>query len=267
MTTSPTLLIVVFNANQGLNKCGKVKEIMRYLVLGDIHSNLSAFNAVLKEAKEFEQILNLGDVVGYAPYPNECIDTLKHYKQISILGNHDGGVIGKVPLTLFNPQAAIANRLNAQVLTSENKSFLENLPLELTIEEKITLVHGSPKNPIWEYLLSCNEALGNLSFFKTPICFVAHTHIPVVFEFKEGRCLEIKAKAELHLNSNSSHIINPGSVGQPRDGNPKASFLIFDSQNLKIEFKRVEYDIFKVQEELRKEGYPWGLAKRLTLGI
>ena len=244
---------------------------MKIAILSDIHSNLEAFEAVLSKLKEkkIEKIWHLGDIVGYGPNPNECIQLVKKEKIISLVGNHDLAVIGKITTEYFNPYAALAIKLNAQKILKENKKFLESLPLTLKPEKDVILAHGSIRDPIWEYLLEIVQAEENFSLFKEKVLFVGHSHLPMIFEKREDKIYQFRFppdKAFLKFEKNSRYIINPGSVGQPRDYNPKASFVIFDIENEILEYHRVDYPYFKTQEKMRKEGFPLFLIERLSLG-
>ena len=243
---------------------------MRYLIIGDIHGNLAAFEAVLQdvEAKgEFDEIWCLGDIVGYGPEPRGCIELLRRYKHTSIAGNHDWAAIGRIDISDFNPDAAMACRWTAKQLTAEDTNYLQNLPLTLERDD-FTLVHGSPRQPIWEYLLSVNRAHANFNYFDTSFCFVGHSHIPLVFgQDKVGTCFETRIFDELRLSLESNRlIINPGSVGQPRDGDPRASYAIYNSSAQIIRHYRVDYDVASTQKKMMEHGLPLSLVFRLNYG-
>lgn len=244
---------------------------MKVAILGDIHSNLAAFEAVLKDIKSrgsLERIWCLGDVVGYGPDPHECIALLCEYEHVCVAGNHDWAAIGKIDTSDFNPVAARACHWTSQQLTSGDQDYLQNLPLTIC-QDDFTLVHGSPREPIWEYLfpLSMDAAQDNFSHFQTDFCLVGHSHVPLVFEsisnvalyrtFQDGTSLQL---AENRM------IINPGGVGQPRDGDPRASYAIYDSEARAIYHYRVEYDILATQKKMQKNGLPTSLIERLSYG-
>jgi len=244
---------------------------MRYAVISDIHSNLTAFQAVLKdiEAKGgFERIWCLGDVVGYGPDPKECIELLRQYEHICVAGNHDWGAIGKINIDDFNPEAAIACRWTGQQLKQGDADYLANLPLTIS-EGDFTLAHGSPREPIWEYLVSLTVAKLSFKYFQTKFCLVGHSHVPLVFESlaPDGDCLvqEFPVDTPLNLDGNRL-IINPGGVGQPRDRDPRASYAIYDSDCRTMWHHRVSYDIASVQQRMREYGLPYQLAARLSHG-
>lgn len=222
-------------------------KVVRVAVIADIHSNLEALEAVLEDAKSAEETWCLGDVVGYGPNPNECCEIVKKKAKYCIAGNHDWGVLGKAELSWFNVFAVEAIKITRRIIEEKNKKFLENLPKIKKLRE-IVLVHGSVKNPIYEYIFRDDEARDAFKNFSEKICFVGHTHRPATFK------------------KNSRRIINPGAVGQPRDGDPRASYGLFDDQKLTFEFRRVAYPIEKTQEKMKKLGLPRFLIERLTLG-
>jgi predicted phosphodiesterase len=203
---------------------------MRYAIMADIHANLAAFTAVLDDIKRrggAEEVWCLGDVVGYGPDPHQCIELLRQHKHICVAGNHDWAAIGKADTSDFNPDAAAACRWTSQQLSAEDVKYLDSLPLVID-KDDFTLVHGSPRDPVWEYLLSISSAGENFSYFQSQFCLVGHSHVPLVFEYNEaGACsfAEFPTDAVLMLADNRL-IINPGGVGQPRDGNPEASYAI-----------------------------------------
>jgi diadenosine tetraphosphatase ApaH/serine/threonine PP2A family protein phosphatase len=240
---------------------------MRYAILADIHGNLAAFKAVLQDIEErggVEELWCLGDIVGYGPDPSECIALLRQYNHLCVAGNHDWAAIGKVAISDFNPDAAEACRWTARQLSPEDVRYLDNLPLTLSRDD-FTIAHGSPREPIWEYVLSTQSATANLQFFETRFCLIGHSHLPVVFENAGGRCVLMELPAELRLGENRM-IINPGGVGQPRDGDPRAAYAIYDDGIATIYHYRIPYDIEATQERMVKHGLPSFLATRLSYG-
>ena len=243
---------------------------MRCLVLSDIHSNLEAFQAVLDDAGPFDEVWCLGDVVGYGPDPNGCVELLQSLPHLCIAGNHDWATLGKLDLRDFNPDARDANLWNRQQLTPENLSYLENLPEKL-VTAQFTLSHGSPRYPIWEYIIYASTAQLNFQHFDTPFCFVGHTHSPVIFRLSgEG---DSKACEAMSSSLNGPRklgaerlIINPGSVGQPRDGDPRASYAILDNEALTFEHRRVVYAVERTQAKMMKHEMPLRLVLRLGYG-
>jgi diadenosine tetraphosphatase ApaH/serine/threonine PP2A family protein phosphatase len=244
---------------------------MRYAIIADIHANLAAFEAVLDDIErqgEVEKIWCLGDVVGYGPDPHECIELLCQTDHICVAGNHDWAAIGKVDTTNFNPDAAAACEWTARQLSSSDVRYLEDLPLVVE-EDDFTLVHGSPREPIWEYLISIGIAEENFARFKTQFCLVGHSHVPLAFSYDEnGTCTGNRFLPDIRLFlGNVRLIINPGGVGQPRDGDPKASYAIYDSETRQIRLHRVDYNIRSTQDRMVEYGLPLRLVARLSYGV
>jgi len=241
---------------------------MRFAILADIHSNLAAFEAVLGDAEKrggFNKIWCLGDMVGYGPQPNECIERLQEFEHVCIAGNHDWAAIGRMDTAEFNPVAAIAARWTEEELSSESKDYLLALPLIL-VEDGFTLAHGSPREPIWEYLLSTRAAQENFTYFETTYCLIGHSHVPLIFEL-DGAQVIYREFGEIEIKlSQDRMIINPGGVGQPRDGDPRASYAIYDVDAKLIIHYRVEYDIEATQKKMQENGLPEPLIRRLSLG-
>ena len=244
---------------------------MHYAIIGDIHANLAAFTAVLDDIERrgrVEKVWCLGDIVGYGPDPHECIELLCQTNHVCVAGNHDWAAIGKVDTAEFNPDAAAACHWTAQQLSSTDVDYLKNLPL--TIEEgDFTLVHGSPREPIWEYLISTGIAKENFTYFGSQFCLVGHSHVPLVFGYSEsGACSSSQFLPEIKLALGRNRlIINPGAVGQPRDGDPRASYAIYDSEIGQVRLYRVPYDIRATQDRMVAHGLPMRLIARLNSGV
>lgn len=244
---------------------------MRYAIISDIHANLAAFRAVLEDIERqggADRIWHLGDVVGYGPDPGECIELLRGYDHISVAGNNDWGSTGKIGLAAFSPDAAAACRWTVEQLDPSDAAYIGSLPQRIE-EGDFTLVHGSPREPIWEYLISSVVAGENFACFDTPFCLVGHSHIPLVYSYDEnGHCSGSRFWEDIELVPGGNRlIINPGAVGQPRDGNPRAGYAIYDSSKGLIRPFRVPYDIGKTQDKMKAEGLPVGLWTRLSLGV
>lgn len=241
---------------------------MRILVLSDVHANRNALEAVLSAAGTVEAVWCLGDLVGYGPDPNECIEILRSLPNLTcLLGNHDAAAIDQIALEAFNRDA----RLNIQWLQStlkpENKDFLMSLP-ERQVVREVTLTHGSPRNPVWEYLLDSGSAAENFFFFDTQLCLVGHTHIPLIYTaHPESDRIErqiLRPGDPVRLNGRA--ILNPGSAGQPRDHDPRAAYAIFDPEAYTWESLRVDYDISSVHDRIIRAGLPVRHALRLLEG-
>ena len=244
---------------------------MRYAIIADIHANLAAFTAVLDDIERrggTEKVWCLGDVVGYGPDPHRCVEVLRQLKHISVAGNHDRAAINKISTSDFNPEAAAACHWTTQQLDPGDRDYLGSLPLVIEGDD-FTLVHGSPREPIWEYLLSTDAAEENLAYFQSQFCLIGHSHRPLLFEYNEtGACSlkEFPVDAEITLAKNRL-IINPGSVGQPRDGDPRASYAIYDSENRTVTHHRVPYDIEATQVRMMEYRLPMRLVTRLSYGV
>ncbi|MFC1951776.1 metallophosphoesterase family protein [Chloroflexota bacterium] len=244
---------------------------MRYAILADIHANLAAFTAVLDDIGSkggVEEVWCLGDVVGYGPDPHQCIKLLRQHNHACVAGNHDWAAIGKIDTSYFNPDAAAACRWAAQQLSPEDVNYLESLPLVIE-KDDFTLVHGSPRDPIWEYLSSANSAGQNFTYFKSQFCLVGHSHLPLVFSYNDaGVCYPSPFSPAIGLELSSNRlIINPGGVGQPRDGDHRASYAIYDSEARTIRLYRFPYDIHATQASMVKNGLPMRLVDRLSCGM
>lgn len=241
---------------------------MRLLIISDIHANLTAFETVLADAKGlWDKIWCLGDVIGYGPDPNECVELLRQHDHLSLSGNHDWAVLGKLDINTFNNDAREAITWTRHALTAENRDYLDSLPPTL-IEEPFTLAHASPRHPVWEYILDPTTAEANFAHYKTPYCLVGHTHSPVIFvELENDYPLALLPEYNRQIALGTERlIINPGSVGQPRDSDPRAAYALLDTESLIWQFRRVEYPIAPVQERMRQHNMPNRLVIRLEYG-
>lgn len=242
---------------------------MRVLIVSDIHANITALDAVLEDAGIFDAVWCLGDLVGYGPDPNECIERMKEFPELLCIGgNHDKAAIGDLPLDAFNGEARRALEWTHRQLAPESIQFLHDLP-EHFIREPYTLAHGSPRRPLWEYLLDAPRAQSNFASFKTLYCLVGHSHVAIAFLLNEReRCVTYlpSHSSNFHLGYQRM-ILNPGSVGQPRDRNPQAAFAVYDSDRQTIRFHRAPYDIAAAQKKIHRAELPSALAERLAVGI
>ena len=243
---------------------------MRYAIIADIHANLAAFTAVLDDIEHrggVDEVWCLGDVVGYGPDPHQCLELLRQRNHVCVAGNHDRAAIGKLDTAYFNPDAAAACHWTAQQLSPEDRQYLESLPLVIE-KDDFTLVHGSPREPVWEYLLSTSNASENFAYFQSKFCLIGHSHVPLVFRHTDtGACSFSQLSTNIGLVLGKSRlIINPGGVGQPRDGEPRASYAIYDSETGIIKLYRVTYDISATQNKMAEHGLPMRLAARLSYG-
>jgi diadenosine tetraphosphatase ApaH/serine/threonine PP2A family protein phosphatase len=241
---------------------------MRLLIISDIHANLTAFETVLADANGlWDRIWCLGDVIGYGPDPNECVELLRQFDHLCLSGNHDWAVLGKLDINTFNNDAREAITWTQQKLTAENRDYLESLP-PLTLEEPFTLAHASPRHPVWEYILDPATAGANFAHYETPYCLVGHTHSPVIFaELENDYPLALLPEYNRQIALGVERlIINPGSVGQPRDSDPRAAYALLDTETLLWQFRRVEYPIGEVQARMRQHNLPNRLVVRLEYG-
>ena len=240
---------------------------MRTLIVSDIHGNLAALDAVLAEAQRgapVDRVWCLGDTVGYGPEPVVCLERLWALDTVCVCGNHDAGAVGRIDLEAFNAYAAAACRWTGEQLTEEAREFLNGLPLMVT-EQPFTLVHGTPLDPIWDYLLSCGQAVDAWEQTGARWLLVGHSHI--AFVFREGQAGERPEGAALRVALGSQRLaINPGSVGQPRDGDPRAAYALYDDVQRAVTLHRVPYDISVTQRKMADVGLPEPLISRLSLG-
>ena len=242
---------------------------MRYLVVSDIHSNAPALEAVLHDSPEFDAVVCLGDVVGYGPNPNECVSRLSDFRMTCLAGNHDWGAIGKADLLIFNREARLALLWTQAVMRAPATEFLKLLPPMLTLNDGIVLAHGSPRDPVWEYLVDGASAAQCFEQFDFSLALVGHSHLPLVHEWlaSEGRVRSLRAEAGVSLQLGGRRLIlNPGSVGQPRDGDPRAAYALLDTEQLTWTFRRVSYPIAITQERMRAQALPQRLIDRLEVG-
>ena len=243
---------------------------MRTLLVSDIHSNLEALEAVLADASGgggFDRVWCLGDMVGYGPDPSACLARLREFDLMAVAGNHDYAAAGVIDAADFNGAAYQAIRWTSEKLGEEERSFLRDLPL-VAQQPPFTLVHGSLRDPIVEYLLHPTQAIATFNLLTTTHCAVGHSHYPFVCRENGGIPLFLPpAAGEASPLDGGRCIINPGSVGQPRDRDPRASYAVYDSDVDAVEHYRVEYEIAATQEKMRLAGLPQYLIDRLDHGV
>lgn len=235
---------------------------MRVAIISDIHSNLEALQKAFEiiDEKNIDEVVCLGDLVGYGANPNECVDLTRKRASCVLLGNHDQAAFDLSQTEHFNRHARTAAYWTNQTLTQENLEYLKALPFQRVIDD-LTFVHASPKDPDqWEYIFSAHEAKINFESFQTRICFVGHTHIPGIFP-EDLKIQKSKVTRE------SRCIVNVGSIGQPRDGNWKLSFGVFDTSGWTYELIRSEYDVQAASAKIVAADLPRFLADRLLVGI
>jgi predicted phosphodiesterase len=241
---------------------------MRLLIISDIHANLTAFEHVLADAEgEWDKIWCLGDLIGYGPDPNECVALLRQHDHISLSGNHDWAVLGKLDANTFNHEARQAIDWTRAALTEETRDYLDALPT-MRVDGAFTLANASPRQPVWEYILDAHTAAINFDYFDTNYCLVGHTHVPIIFESQDPNTIVLHPPnydGVIELNG-MRVIINPGSVGQPRDSDPRAAYAILDLDEMTFEYRRVIYPVAETQARMRAAGMPSRLIKRLEFG-
>ena len=243
---------------------------MRVLIVSDVHANLVALEAVLRGAGAVDGVWSLGDSVGYGPQPSECLARLRELDALMVAGNHERAATGAIGTEDFNPDAAAAAQWTKTRLDKGEREFLDTLS-EVIVQDDFTLVHGTLREPIWEYLYSHDAALGHLALQQTPFCLVGHTHVPaiVIEDDQLPRGCEIyrlSADETVRLRDDQRVVINPGSVGQPRDGDPRAAYGLYDSEEALITLHRVEYQVAKTQMLMEDAGLPRWLIERLAEG-
>jgi diadenosine tetraphosphatase ApaH/serine/threonine PP2A family protein phosphatase len=240
---------------------------MRYGIISDIHGNLEALEAVLSECRNLEvgALLCAGDVVGYGANPKECLDKIRSMKAVIVAGNHDWAVSGKLDFSHFTPDGQAAVMWTRPRLSFEDLDFLSNLPLTLENKDCI-LVHSALANPSeFTYLTNLAYAGETFALMNVPLCFVGHTHVPKIYIETNGKKYEHQALF-VQVVAGCKYIINVGSVGQPRDGSPMASFCVYDTATQIIEIHRVLYNVKKAQQKIIEAGLPEFLSMRLARG-
>jgi diadenosine tetraphosphatase ApaH/serine/threonine PP2A family protein phosphatase len=263
--------------------------VTRTLIVSDVHANLVALETVIRDAERdgpIDAVWSLGDCVGYGPQPGECIARLRGFEAAMVAGNHERAATGAIGTEDFNPDAAAAAQWTKERLSPEEKSFLDALPEVMSPSTvgaglrpartgatpgEFTLVHGTLRWPIWEYLYSAEAALGHLALQETPFGLVGHTHVPMLVvedrtSFEGCQLFRLADGERVDLDPNMRVVLNPGSVGQPRDGDPRASYAIYDSEANSITLHRVEYEIHLTQKLMLAAQLPRWLIERLDVG-
>lgn len=241
---------------------------MRIGIIADVHANLEALEACLADIKKekLKKLFFLGDAVGYGPDPNKCVELIDKKTDVKLLGNHDAAAVGLLSTAYFNQYAQVSMGFTCEVLTERNLNRLKRFVMEATFED-MKMVHACPKEPSgWGYILDIEDAEDNFKYFEQQICLIAHSHRPVIIKkFKANRC-EAVIHDFVKIDPDYRYIINVGSVGQPRDGDPRASYMIYDTDSRMMSIKRVEYDWQKTQEKMLKANLPKFLVERIAVG-
>ena len=243
---------------------------MRYAIFSDIHSNLEAYQAVLENMsyERIDRYICLGDIVGYGANPKECINLTRELIEkkgcLCVAGNHDSAVAEITPISSFNSFARLAVVWTRKNIDPAENNFLSLLPI-LKNEDGLVFVHASLTSPQeWRYIYTLDEAYNNFEILREKICFIGHSHIPVVF--KAGKHFEYFMLSSFKIEDDCRYIVNVGSIGQPRDRDPRACFIIYDTDKNLLEYKRVDYDIARAQAKIIQAGLPQILAARLEVG-
>ena len=242
----------------------------RVAVISDVHANWHALEAVLEaiDAESPDELWCLGDIVGYGPRPNPCCESVRTRSAVCLAGNHDLGVLGEVDLADFAPDAVASAEWTRGVLTAGSRDFLE--PLRPSGRgDRVELFHASPRDPVWDYVLTADAVEASFELTEEPLVLVGHSHVPLAIvhldgEFGGGHAPE---GTDVDLGTEARLLLNPGSVGQPRDGDPRASWLLLDFGAGRARFRRASYPFERTQEEIRERGLPDALAERLARGI
>ena len=240
---------------------------MLHAVVADIHGNLEALESVLRdlERQRVTSVACLGDFVGYGASPNECIEALRPRIEAAVAGNHDLAACGRLKLTYFNPDAAFAARWTDVLLTAENRAYLEGLPFSVGWRG-IRLVHATPSTPEgWHYVLSPLDAAEEMRAFDENVCLIGHSHYPGAFEWNARR-MTYSREPEIRIAEGHRYLVNVGSVGQPRDGDWRAAYLLYEDEQRVLTHVRLEYDLASAMRRIIEAGLPRFLAERLQWG-
>jgi predicted phosphodiesterase len=238
-------------------------------VFGDVHGNLPAFEAVLAQAGECDAFWCVGDTVGYGPFPNDSVNRVEELGAINVSGNHDLGSLGEISLLDFNVYARAACEWTGRNLEERVREYLLSLPLRQKPMPDFLVVHGSPRDPVWEYILSSQEAAVNFGQSSEAVCFHGHSHAPAAFVLSEKRKVDLvipEDGTEIVLEDGFRYLLNVGSVGQPRDGDPRACYVIYQPGKEVVSYHRAPYPVTEVQEKMAEAGLPSILIKRLAFG-
>jgi diadenosine tetraphosphatase ApaH/serine/threonine PP2A family protein phosphatase len=241
---------------------------MHVAVISDVHANLHALEAVLADIdrERVDAVWSLGDVVGYGPQPSRCCELVAAHADVSLCGNHDLGALLAIDLDDFSPDAAAAARWTSSELSEDDREYLKSLEPHAETP-RATLVHGSPRDPVWEYVLTPDAVLAAIEEAARPLLLVGHSHVALALELTEELAGGLAPDGtQVCLDEKARRLLNPGSVGQPRDGDPRAAWLLLDFDRLLATFRRVDYPIDRTQAEIRAAGLPAILATRLASG-
>lgn len=241
---------------------------MKYGFFSDVHGNQEALVAVLEDARieKVDTLYFLGDAVGYGTSPNECVRLITENARVCLMGNHDYAALELIDLQLFNQQARQTLEWTKRVLEDKTRQALANFDLDHTVAD-FYLVHASPREPLnWDYILTLEDAEECFPFFSQRVCLIGHTHRPVLLKKKPDSPLALIPENQIEIDKGARFLINIGSVGQPRDGDPRASYLIYDTQTKQATLKRVAYNVQATQQKMAANQMPQFLIERIATG-
>jgi diadenosine tetraphosphatase ApaH/serine/threonine PP2A family protein phosphatase len=241
---------------------------MKYGFFSDVHANLEALKACIIDfrSEKLDKIFFLGDAVGYGPYPDECVKLINEISTVKLMGNHDYAALGLMETDFFNQFAAESMGWTKSSISRKTIEIMSNFELQHEINDML-LVHSSPKEPeLWHYILDMEDAKEAFDYFKQGICMLGHTHRPYIVSKDEEGEVNLSRQPEEILTENRRYLINIGSVGQPRDGDPRSCYLILDTSKNSVRHKRVSYNIKSTQKDMAKIGLPDYLIERLAVG-
>jgi diadenosine tetraphosphatase ApaH/serine/threonine PP2A family protein phosphatase len=237
-----------------------------FLILSDLHANREALQAVLEDARgRYDRVLCLGDLAGYGAEPNQVIEWARGHVAAIIRGNHDKICVSDEPLDAYHPSARASTEWTRAALTPESRTFLESLPRGPLRYEDFDLVHGSPADED-EYMIAASDATLAREFIGAPVTFFGHTHVQGGFLVTRGGSKRIVPPGIVQLEPDHYYLVNPGAVGQPRDGDPRAAYALYSPADRTIEYRRAAYDIASAAKKIRAAGLPEHLAARLFEG-
>ncbi len=241
---------------------------MKFAFFSDVHANLAALKAVILDfqTEKVDRIFFLGDAVGYGPNPNECVELIDQISEIKLMGNHDYAALGLMVTDYFNQYAAESMNWTRNSLSKKTIEILSDFELMAELDDFV-IVHASPKEPKeWHYILDMDDVEESFKYFDKRMCLVGHTHRPfIISQNDDGNCI-ISHKTEEKIYDNRRYLINIGSVGQPRDSDPRSGYVIYDEDEKVIRFKRVDYDLSETQQQMAELGLPEYLIERLAVG-
>ena len=240
---------------------------MRYGIISDIHGNFEALDVAIGHLKslDVDAFVCVGDIVGYGADPNSCMDAVRDLTEKVVAGNHDCAAVGLTDIEHFNQYARESALWTARNLNAAHNQYIKMLPLTLSLENAL-IVHATPNEPQqWSYLMTQFQFMNAFHHFAEKICFIGHSHLPIVFQQSEQSSGPVEGTL-FHLVDRSRYIVNVGSVGQPRDNDPRLCCCLYDSSKMTVELLRLEYDVGRAQDKIRQAGLPEFLAQRLAFG-